>query len=166
MWTHGLDEKEEYYNSEKFEIKVWDWFADTKFKRIIKRVNQIRHANTALQNTYNVEFITTENDKVIGFVKVSDDGKNKLLILINMDSLNSQKCFFKVPLATLEINAGDRFKVTDLMNGFEFWWQDEWHVMEINPLDVPFRIFSINSFGEYILPPSPEVPDLAEYSGS
>jgi starch synthase (maltosyl-transferring) len=166
MWTHGLDNKEEYYDSEKFEIKVWDWFADTKFKRIIRRVNQIRKENTALQNTFNIQFIETENDKVLGFVKVSDDGKNKILVLINMDSRNTQKTFFKVPLATLEVNAGDRFKITDLMNGFEFWWQDEWHVLDLDPFDIPFRILAINSFGEYVQPPAPEVPELAEYSGS
>lgn len=166
MWTHGLNDKEEYYDSEKFEIKVWDWFADTKFKRIIRRVNQIRKENSAFQNTYNIQFIPTENDKVIGFVKVSDDGKNKVLVLINMDSRNTQKAFFKMPLATLEINAGDRYKMNDLMNGFEYWWQDEWHVLDLDPYDVPFRIFSINSFTTYIQPPLPEVPDLAEYSGS
>ncbi len=166
MWTHGLNDKEEYYDSEKFEIKVWDWFADTKFKRIIKRVNQIRRENPAFQNTYNIQFIKTENDNVLGFVKVSDDGKNKVLVLINMDSRNTQKVFFKMPLATLEINAGDRYKMNDLMNGFEYWWQDEWNVIDLDPYDVPFRIFSVNSFNTYIQPPLPEVPDLAEYSGS
>jgi len=166
MWTHGLDEKEEYYNAEKYEIKVWDWFADTKFKRIIKKVNQLRKENTALQTSYNIEFIPTENEHVLCFIKLSDDGKNKVLVLINMDSRNSQKCFFKLPLASLEINEGDRFKVVDLMNGYEFWWQDEWHVVELDPTDIPFTLLSLTSLTPYVTPPMPKLPDLPEYAGS
>jgi len=166
MWTHGINDKEEYFDSEKYEIKVWDWFADTKFKRIIRKVNQIRKENPAFQNTYNVKFITVENENIIGFVKVSDDGQNKVLVLINMDSRQTQKAYFKIPLDVFEINAEDRYKVTDLMNGFEYWWQSEWHVLELDPSDVPFRIYAINSFSEYVAPPTPETPILAEHSGS
>src|SRR5690606_38206375 len=46
--------KEEYIASEKYEIKNWDWERDTKVKRLITRITQIRRENPALQSTWDI----------------------------------------------------------------------------------------------------------------
>jgi starch synthase (maltosyl-transferring) len=57
--------KEEYRNSEKYEIKHWDWSFENKLTQIIRLTNQARVENSALQRTNNITFCQIENDQVL-----------------------------------------------------------------------------------------------------
>jgi len=48
--------KEEYLDSEKYEIKKWDWDKEGNLRDFIARVNAIRKENPALQTTYNIQY--------------------------------------------------------------------------------------------------------------
>jgi starch synthase (maltosyl-transferring) len=63
--------KEEYLNSEKYELKVRDWNRPGNIKAYIRRLNQIRRNNTALLQTNNLRFAQVDDSEVIGFVKES-----------------------------------------------------------------------------------------------
>ena len=52
--------KEEYLNSEKYEIRLWDWDKTNKLTYLITLVNRIRRENVALQTTNNITFCTRE----------------------------------------------------------------------------------------------------------
>src|SRR5690606_16942389 len=53
MVHQALPGKEEYLDSEKYEIKAWDFTKTNKLKELIKLVNQFRKENQALQDTFN-----------------------------------------------------------------------------------------------------------------
>jgi starch synthase (maltosyl-transferring) len=61
--------KEEYLDSEKYEIKLWDWNAETKIKDVMIRINRIRRENAALQTTWNIEFADTDNTHLFAMPK-------------------------------------------------------------------------------------------------
>ena len=63
--------KEEYLNSEKYELKVRDWNKPGNIKDYIGRLNRIRRGNPALLQTSNLRFAQVDDDEVIGFVKES-----------------------------------------------------------------------------------------------
>ena len=63
--------KEEYLNSEKYEIKNWDIDNPNNLKKIIKRVNKIRKENKALQNTHSLKFHDIDNEALVCFSKTS-----------------------------------------------------------------------------------------------
>ena len=65
--------KEEYLNSEKYEIKVRDWDKPGNIKPYIRDLNQARRANPALQQTSNLRFVDVQDPNVTGFVKYSSD---------------------------------------------------------------------------------------------
>lgn len=71
--------KEEYLDSEKYEIKVRDWNAPGNIKSYIRDLNIARRANPALQQTSNLRFLAIQNEYVTGFVKVSVDGLNTVV---------------------------------------------------------------------------------------
>ena len=73
----SLPGREEYLDSEKYEIKVRDWDKPGNIKPYISDLNRIRRANTALQQTSNLRFIGIEDGDVIGFVKESCGGGGK-----------------------------------------------------------------------------------------
>jgi starch synthase (maltosyl-transferring) len=74
--------KEEYLDSEKYEIKPRDWNAPGNINDYIKRLNTIRRTNPALQQNANLRFVSVDNDAVIGFVKESAARDNTVAIAI------------------------------------------------------------------------------------
>jgi starch synthase (maltosyl-transferring) len=71
-----LEGKEEYSNSEKYELKQRDWNAPGNITDYIKRLNAIRRDNTALLQTKDLRFLATNNDAAIGFIKQSAELDN------------------------------------------------------------------------------------------
>ncbi|WP_210313568.1 alpha-1,4-glucan--maltose-1-phosphate maltosyltransferase [Rhodopseudomonas rhenobacensis] len=74
--------KEEYLNSEKYEIKVRDWDQPGNLKPYIRDINRVRRANAALLQTSNLRFVGIDDSNVIGFVKQSVDGSNTVAVAI------------------------------------------------------------------------------------
>ncbi len=72
---------EEYLDSEKYELK--DRRLEGPLLPLIRRVNEIRRANRALQSLSNVTFLDTANDALIAYVKQS--GSNTLICVVNLD---------------------------------------------------------------------------------
>jgi starch synthase (maltosyl-transferring) len=134
--------KEEYLNSEKYEIKHWDWQHETKLTYLIRIINQIRRDNTALQLTNNIEFCTVENDQMLAYLKTHPDG-NQLLCVVNLDGYNSQIGMVKVPLDLIQKNEWEEYQVHDLITGSKYTWKGEWSYTELNPSILPFHLFRI-----------------------
>src|SRR5207248_8226660 len=64
---------EEYLDSEKYEIKVWDWDRPGNIKDYLTRVNAIRRDNPALHYTKNLRFQSCDNGNVLAYAKVYQD---------------------------------------------------------------------------------------------
>ena len=60
---------EEYLDSEKYEIK--QRALDGPLLPMIRRINEIRRENPALQRLENVTFLETDNDALIAYAKPS-----------------------------------------------------------------------------------------------
>ena len=74
--------REEYLNSEKYEISTRDWNKPGNIKDYLGRLNRIRRDNSALHQTANLQFLPVDNDNVIGFLKESGDGTNAVACAI------------------------------------------------------------------------------------
>lgn len=77
-----LPGREEYINSEKYEIRTRDWNKSGNIKDYLKRLNTIRRANPALLQTADLRFLQTNDDNVTGFLKESPDGDNAVACAI------------------------------------------------------------------------------------
>ena len=74
--------REEYLNSEKYELKVRDWDTPGNIKSYIGRLNKVRRHNPALQQTSNLRFAAVDDEAVIGFVKESVTNDNAVAVAI------------------------------------------------------------------------------------
>ena len=74
--------REEYLDSEKYEIKVRDWDKPGNIKPYIRELNRARRENAALQQTSNLRFVPIDDANVIGFVKESIDQTNAVMTAI------------------------------------------------------------------------------------
>lgn len=95
--------REEYLDSEKYEIKVRDWDKAGNIKPYIKDLNLARRANAALQQTSNLRFLGIEDGNVIGFVKESVDQTNTVAVAI---ALSREVHEFWLPLGDVQIGVG------------------------------------------------------------
>ncbi len=142
MTSDALPGKEEYLNSEKFQISHYDWTQENKITTIISRVNKIRHENEALQQTNNITFCHIENDNLLAFYKWNNDKTNELLIIISLDPYYAQQGSLQLPLANLSLAHGGQIQVHDLITDSSYNWTSEWNFIELHPT-LPFHIFKI-----------------------
>jgi starch synthase (maltosyl-transferring) len=106
--------REEYLDSEKYEIKVRDWDKPGNIKPYIRDLNRARRANTALQQTGNLRFIPIDDGNVIGFVKESVNQTNSVVVAI---ALSRDPHEFWFPLGDVQIGiAGERRNVAAVEN--------------------------------------------------
>src|SRR5262245_23218888 len=85
--------REEYLNSEKYEIRVRDWNKPGNIKDYIATLNRVRRANPALRQTSNLTFAQVDDPQVIGFVKESEDRANAVAVAIALDKAPRQFWF-------------------------------------------------------------------------
>ncbi|WP_040254640.1 alpha-1,4-glucan--maltose-1-phosphate maltosyltransferase [Psychroserpens mesophilus] len=143
MITEAIPGKEEYYMSEKFEVKHYDWFKENKLTLLISKINEVRHQNEALQQTNNIKFCHIENDNLLAFYKWNQDRTNELLIIVSLDPYYKQQGTVQLPLKDLGIHEGHRLNMQDLVTGSSYNWHQEWNYVELHPA-LPFHIFKIN----------------------
>ena len=142
MIDAAIPGKEEYLNSEKFQLCHYDWYKENKLTTIIARVNQLRHQNEALQQTNNIKFCYIENNNLMAFYKWNDAKTNEVLIIISLDPYYSQQGSVKMPLHELKINQGHAYQMHDLVTESVYNWYNEWNYVELHPT-LPFHIFKI-----------------------
>ena len=143
MVSEPMPGKEEYYNSEKYEIAHWDWQKSNKLIETIAKVNQIRKENKALQQTNNIQFCDIENENLIAYFKT--DGKdNHILAIVNLDANCTHSGWVKVPLNQIGLNYNTEYEVVDLINQQKYTWKDEMNFVELNPNIMPMHLFKIN----------------------
>jgi starch synthase (maltosyl-transferring) len=86
--------KEEYLNSEKYELKTWDWNKEGNIKNYIGHLNWLRQSNTALQRSSNLRFAQIDDNDVIGFVKESASGDNAVAVAIALNRGGTRQFWF------------------------------------------------------------------------
>ncbi len=135
--------KEEYLNSEKYEIRFWHWDKPGNLKDFIARINRIRRENPAFHTTWNLQFYEVDNDALLSYGKAVEDLSNIILIVVNLDPFHIQSGWVKFPLAEFEIDSEQPYLVHDLISDDKYIWQGERNYVELNPHILPARIFRI-----------------------
>ena len=137
--------KEEYLDSEKYEIKHWDWDRRTKIREVITQLNRIRRENPALQTTWNIAIGGGDNDQLLCYAKWNDGLDNRLIVVVNLDPHHTQGGWVQVPLTELGITGEQRYEVHDLLSGHRYTWQGAWNFVELRPHEMPVHILRIET---------------------
>jgi starch synthase (maltosyl-transferring) len=135
--------KEEYTDSEKYEIRQWDWNAETRIKNVITLVNNIRRHNAALQDTYNIALAESTNENMLCYVKTSQQDNNRLIIAVNLDPQHVQSATVSVPLKTLGIQEDEEYTVFDLLSRETYTWKGADNYVQLDPHAMPAHILRI-----------------------
>lgn len=139
-----VEGKEEYYNSEKYEVKRYDWKRTNRMTDIITLVNAARHANRALQSTWNLQFCAIENPNLLAYVKATDDLDNIIMVVVNLDPNNTHSGYVQLPKERLGLGDKINVKLHDLITEEHYTWTQEWSFVEVNPFKMPFHLFKVS----------------------
>ncbi|HDS1737773.1 alpha-1,4-glucan--maltose-1-phosphate maltosyltransferase [Pseudomonas sp. BP8] len=135
--------KEEYLDSEKYEIRPRDFTAPGNIVAEIAQLNRIRRQNRALQTHLGVAFFNCWNDNILYFAKRTRERDNYILVAISLDPHNVQEASFELPLWELGLDDDADTLGEDLMNGHRWTWHGKTQWMRIDPAYQPFGIWRI-----------------------
>lgn len=135
--------KEEYLNSEKYELVHWDWDREGNLKDLIARINTIRRENAALQTTWNLRFYTVDNEYILFYGKASEDLSNIILVVVNLDPYHTQSGWVTVPIRELGILPDQPYLVHELLTNDKYIWHGERNYVELNPAVSPAHILRV-----------------------
>jgi starch synthase (maltosyl-transferring) len=125
-----LPGKEEYLDSEKFEIRPRDYAAPGNIVAEITQLNRIRREHPALQSHHRVRFLPSGNAQVLVFEKATAERDDIVLVAINLDPHAAQSTDFYLPLVAWGLPDGAAVQARDLIHDASSTWsvarQDVW----------------------------------------
>ncbi|WP_447043451.1 alpha-1,4-glucan--maltose-1-phosphate maltosyltransferase [Vreelandella sp. H-I2] len=135
--------KEEYLDSEKYEIRPRDYSAPGNIVYEIAQLNRIRRENPALHTHLGLTFYPVHNDRLLLFAKGTKTRDNVVLIAVNLDPFEAQEGAFELPLGLFDLPDEAALHVEDLMSGRHWTWYGKWQSMRLDPAALPFAIWRI-----------------------
>jgi starch synthase (maltosyl-transferring) len=127
---------EEYLDSEKYEVR--ERALDGPLLPFIRRINEIRRENVALQRLSNVQFLETHNDALIAYAKLEPG--NCLFVVVNIDPHNAQAGVAVVPA---QLGMPPVFTVEDLLTGDHHDWRIGENYVGLDPYGSQAHILRV-----------------------
>jgi len=128
------DTNEEYFHSEKYEIRSRNWEDSRSIAGCFQAINEIRRRHPALQRLRNLCFHATSNDALLAFSKASDDGTDVVLTVINLDPWATQEGTLLLDLGALGLTWDRPFEAYDELTKQSFTWQGAEPFVRLDPL--------------------------------
>jgi starch synthase (maltosyl-transferring) len=138
---------EEYLDSEKYQIRVWDINNPNSLRDLITHMNRLRRASPALQRNTGLNFHLVDNEQLIAYSKVCEDPGDMILVIANLDPHSRQAGWVSVDLEAFHLGSEESFQVHDLLTDARYVWHGSRNFVELNPAVLPAHIFRVQSIG-------------------
>lgn len=139
-----LPGREEYLDSEKYQLRAWDWERPGNIVPEITRLNQLRRRNRALQTHLGVTFLTCDNDQVIFFEKSTPDRSNVVLVAISLDPTRPQAAALELPLWRWGLPDEASLVFDDLLHDVAFTLAGKYQRVALRP-EAPYTVWRARS---------------------
>ncbi|MDR0786512.1 MAG: alpha-1,4-glucan--maltose-1-phosphate maltosyltransferase [Gemmatimonadota bacterium] len=142
----ALEGKEEYLDSEKYEIRAWDWDRPGNIRPLIRRLNEIRREHPALQEYDNLCFHLSDNDNVLFYEKSTADHEDLVFVAVNLDPFEAHEVTVLFPMDTIGVGEEDTWEAVEMLSGDRHLWRGSHQHMRIEP-GSPARIWRVRRWG-------------------
>jgi starch synthase (maltosyl-transferring) len=143
-----LPGREEYIDSEKYEIRPRNFDAPGNIVGEITGLNRLRRLYPALQSHLGLTFYNAYNDQVLLYGKRDqDDPETMVLVAVSLDPHTAQEATIEIPLWEFRLTDDAAIAVADLMRGDRFTWYGKTQRIRLDPADQPFRIWRLSVVG-------------------
>lgn len=135
--------KEEYLNSEKYQLRQWDMDAPGNIQDDIRLINGLRRGRPAMKAFTSLKFHNAFNDKVLYYAKSDPAAQDYLLFHVLLDPHHLQEFQFEVPLWEFGLPDDASIEVEDLIHGNRFTWHGKFQSLTLEPQDQPYAIWRL-----------------------
>jgi starch synthase (maltosyl-transferring) len=151
-----LGEREEYLDSEKYEIRARDWDAPGHIKLLIGELNRLRHERPALRLYDNLRFESVSGERTLFYRKALPHGavdpltghpqrwRDAVYVAINTDPRIAERAILHPDLPAIGIGWDEPYRITDLLTGATSRERGADLPMDLDPAGESFRIFTIS----------------------
>ena len=152
-----LGEREEYLDSEKYEIRARDWDAKGNIKPLITVLNRLRHERPALQRYDNLRFQEATGERTLFYRKAMPHGKvdpltgfpnrwrDPVFVAVNTDPTTAERAVLHPDLPAIGLGWDEPYRLTDLLTGTSTRERGADLPVDLDPAAEPFRIFTISA---------------------
>jgi starch synthase (maltosyl-transferring) len=151
-----LGEREEYLDSEKYEIRARDWDAPGNIKLLIGELNRLRHERPALKLYDNLRFQEVTGERALFYRKALPHGRidpltgnpnrwrDPVYVAVNTDPRVAEHAILHPDLPAVGIGWDEPYRMTDLLTGAVTRERGADVPLLLDPAGDPFRIFTIS----------------------
>ncbi len=143
-----LPGREEYLDSEKYEIRIRNFEAPGNIVAEIAALDRIRKAHPALHSHLGVRFYNAFSDRILLYGKMTPAGREMILVAVNLDPHQTQEAAFEVPLWEWQLPDDGSVEVEELMSGSRFVWTGKQQHVRLDPAALPFAIWRLTPIRE------------------
>jgi starch synthase (maltosyl-transferring) len=134
--------KEEYLNSEKYEIRAWDWDRPGNIRDLVTRLNRIRRDNPALHEYDNLRFHLCDSEQVLFYEKSTADGRNSIFVAVNLDPFEAHDVTLMFPMSVIGVAEHEAWEAEELLQGGVNLWHGSHQRVRLEP-GSPARIWRV-----------------------
>jgi len=150
-----LGAREEYAHSEKYEIRARDWDASGNIKRLVGGLNRLRHEWGALRGADNLRFEALTGGQTLFYRRALPDGavdpltgfpnrwRDPVYVAVNCDPTLAERATLHPDLPAIGIGWNDPYLMVDLFTGRSRRLRGADVPVELDPLRLPYRVFTI-----------------------
>jgi starch synthase (maltosyl-transferring) len=150
-----LGEREEYLDSEKYEIRARDWDAPGNIKLLIGELNRLRHERPALKRYDNLRFENVSGQRTLFYRKAMPQGKvdplsgqphrwrDPVYVAVNCDPTTPERAILHPDLPAVGIGWDEPYLLTDLLSGQVSRERGADLAVVLDPAGEAFRIFTV-----------------------
>jgi starch synthase (maltosyl-transferring) len=143
-----LPGREEYLNSEKYEIRPRAYRASGDIVDEIATLNRIRRAHPALHSHLGLRFYAAFNDHVLLYGKRHPDQDDMILVAVNLDPNRAQESDIEIPLWEWNLSDESSLMAEDLVRERRFIWTGKRQRIRLDPTELPYAIWRLAPSGD------------------
>jgi starch synthase (maltosyl-transferring) len=134
--------KEEYADSEKYQLRTWDLEAPHSLRYLLARLNRIRREHAALHDNRTLHFHECDDPALLCYSKTAPGG-DAVVCVVNLDPYHVRRGWVTLDLAALGLPADADYQVHDLIGDGRFAWRGARNYVELDPAAMPAHVFAV-----------------------
>ncbi|WP_240654729.1 alpha-1,4-glucan--maltose-1-phosphate maltosyltransferase [Rhodovarius crocodyli] len=140
--------KEEYLDSEKYELRAWDHDRPGHIRAEITALNRLRRENPALQSHLGTTILNAGHGGMMLFAKATPDRSNIVLVAVTMDPRDPIEGHIELPQHVMGLGWGAPILAEDLIAGGTRRWEGSHRTLRLDPHALPYAIWRLSAADE------------------
>jgi len=134
---------EEYRDSEKYQVRVWDHDRPEGIRDLVTRLNRTRHEHPALHQDERLRFHPIEHPQLLCYSKTSADLADVVLVVVNLDPRAAHEGWVELAIDELGIGADEAYEVRDVLTDARYTWHGARNYVRLDPAVMPAHLFVV-----------------------